>query len=227
MAEELPDTILYQCPDCADITEHDILKAKMGKSSISGTFRCGECGRVFTGTIRLPRKIEVKVMFSDQDVTEVTKTVLLEDEIVEVGDEFDLDDGRHVRITYIDNAEGKRRKSCNAPDVKALWVKSFDVLHVKVSVNDYKKTYPMYVEAEPDDEFTVGMIMNFETWDAVIHAIKTHTKLIRRGTAEARDIVRIYGKKLSGQQRPEELLVDEDAPFDESVYDDGTMDLDE
>ena len=70
------------------------------------------------------------------------------------------------------------------------------------------------------------MIMNFDTWDAVIHAIKTKTKLMRRGTAEARDIVRIYGKKLNGQ-RPEEILVDEDEPFDESLYDDGTMDLDE
>ena len=51
-------------------------------------------------------------------------------------------------------------------------------------------------------------------------------RLMRRGTAEARDIVRIYGKKLNGQ-RPEEILVDEDEPFDESLYDDGTMDLDE
>lgn len=226
MADDLPDTILYQCPDCADVTEHKILKAKMGRSSVSGTFQCGECGRVFTGTIRLPRKIEVKVMFSDQDVTEVARTVLMEDEIVQVGDEFDLDDGRHVQITYIDNAEGKRRKSCPAPEVKALWVKSFDILHVKASINDYKRTYPMYLEAEPDDEFTIGMIMNFDTWDAVIHAIKTKTKLMRRGTAEARDIVRIYGKKLNGQ-RPEEILVDEDEPFDESLYDDGTMDLDE
>lgn len=226
MADEIPEKILYQCPDCADVTEHMILKAKMGKSSVSGTFQCGECGRVFTGTIRLPREIEVKVLFSDQDVTEVTRTVLLEDEVVGVGDEFDLDDGRHVRITYIDNAEGKRIKSCPAPEVKALWVKNFDVLRVKVSVNDYKKTYPMYVEADPDDEFAIGMIMNFDTWDAVIHAIKTRTKLIRRGSAEARDIVRIYGKKLSGQ-RPEDVVVDENEPFDESEYDDGTMDLDE
>ncbi len=226
MADDIPEKILCQCPDCADVTEHRILKAKMGRSSVSGTFQCGECGRIFTGTIRLPRGIEVKVMFSDQDVTEVTRTTLLEDEVVGVDDEFDLDDGRHVRITYIDNAEGKRTKSSPAPEVKALWVKSFDVLRVKVSVNDYKKTYPMYVEADPDDEFAIGMIMNFDTWDAVIHAIKTRTRLIRRGSAEARDVVRIYGKKLNGQ-RPEEVVVDENEPFDESEYDDGTMDLDE
>lgn len=225
MEDELPDTIFYECPDCGEVTEHRILRGRLGKSNVTGTFQCTECGRVFTGTIRLPRDLTVKVMLSDQDVTEVTKTVIKEDEVVEVGDEFDLEDGRHVKVTFIDRVDGSRRKSCPAPEIKSLWVKNFGQLRVKVSINDYKRTYPMYVEAEPDDEFTVGMIMNFDSWDAVIHAIKTHNKLIRRGTAEARDVVRIYGKKLSADRH--EADIDEAEPFDESQYDDGTMDLDE
>ena len=174
---EMPDTIYNECPDCGDVTEHKILKAKMGNFNVNGTFQCKECGRVFSGVIRLPKEFEVKVLLSDGDLTETTQTMLREDEIVAVGDEFDLDDGRHVQITYIELPDGSRKKKVPATEVKALWVKAFGVLMVKVSVNDYKKTYPMLCEAEPDDEFTVGMFMHFDLWDCVIHAIKTKDKL--------------------------------------------------
>ncbi|MBQ5397438.1 MAG: hypothetical protein IIU13_02135, partial [Candidatus Methanomethylophilus sp.] len=209
---EMPDTIYNECPDCGDVTEHKILKAKMGNFNVNGTFQCKECGRVFSGVIRLPKEFEVKVLLSDGDLTETTQTMLREDEIVAVGDEFDLDDGRHVQITYIELPDGSRKKKVPATEVKALWVKAFGVLMVKVSVNDYKKTYPMLCEAEPDDEFTVGMFMHFDLWDCVIHAIKTKDRLLRKGTAEARDIVRIYAKIRHRDGTT--------APMDDSEFDD-------
>ena len=224
---EMPDTIYNECPDCGDVTEHKILKAKMGNFNVNGTFQCKECGRVFSGVIRLPKEFEVKVLLSDGDLTETTQTMLREDEIVAVGDEFDLDDGRHVQITYIELPDGSRKKKVPATEVKALWVKAFGVLMVKVSVNDYKKTYPMLCEAEPDDEFTVGMFMHFDLWDCVIHAIKTKDKLRRKGTVEARDIVRIYAKI---RHRDGSTTPMEDGEFDEEQLefaDDAVMDLDE
>lgn len=224
MEGDVPEAILCECPDCEDVTEHAILKGRFGNSNITGTFRCRACGRVFTGTIRLPRNVPVKVFISDGDVTHNTHTILREDEIVSVGDEFDLEDGRHVKVTYVERTDGSRRQSVQAPEISALWVVSFGALRVKVSVNDCRRTYPMYVEAEPDDEFTVGMVMHFDRWDAVIHAIKTRNRLIRKGTAEARDVVRIYGKKLRGNAKPG--VLDEGESLNESLYDDA-MDLDE
>ena len=224
---DMPDTIYNECPDCGDVTEHKILKAKMGNFNVNGTFQCKECGRVFSGVIRLPKEFEVKVLLSDGDLTETTQTMLREDEIVAVGDEFDLDDGRHVQITYIELPDGSRKKKVPATEVKALWVKAFGVLMVKVSVNDYKKTYPMLCEAEPDDEFTVGMFMHFDLWDCVIHAIKTKDRLLRKGTAEARDIVRIYAKI---RHRDGSTTSMDDGEFDEEQLefaDDAVMDLDE
>jgi uncharacterized Zn finger protein len=153
--------------------------------------------------------------------------MLREDEIVAVGDEFDLDDGRHVQITYIELPDGSRKKKVPATEVKALWVKAFGVLMVKVSVNDYKKTYPMLCEAEPDDEFTVGMFMHFDLWDCVIHAIKTKDRLLRKGTAEARDIVRIYAKI---RHRDGTTAPMDDSEFDDEQFefaDDAVMDFDE
>lgn len=225
--ETIPESILFQCPECHDTTEHRILKARMGKANVTGTFQCKECGRIFTGTIRLPKDLTVKVLFSDGDQTETTETILKEDEIVEVGDEFTLDDGRNVCITFIDNFDGTRQKSCQATNVKALWVKNYDVLHVKVSVNDYKKTYSLSLDAEPDDEFAVGMTLPYDKWDCLIHAIKTKKGLIRRGSAEARDIVRIYGKIRHRDETDAPMDLDESADDLPAEEGDDVMDFDD
>ncbi|MCQ2079661.1 MAG: hypothetical protein MJZ38_06385 [archaeon] len=226
----MPDTIYNMCPDCEDMTEHKILTAKLGNVTVTGTSPCTARGRIFTGTIKLPKEFEVKVLISDGDLTESTKTILREDEIVAIGDEFDLDDGRHVQVTYIELPDGSRKKKSPSTEIKALWVKAFDTLKVKVSVNDYKKTYPMLCESEPDDEFTVGMFMHFDLWDCVIHAIKTKDKLIRKGTAEARNIVRIYAKIRHRDGSTTPMDDDEDFEFDDEQLeftDDALMDLDD
>lgn len=214
---EMPEFIYYQCPICDDVTDHMILKGRMGKDNITGTFRCEECGRVFSESIKIPRQFMVKVMFSDGDITETTETQMESDEIVMVGDEFYLDDGRRVVVTYMDVENGSRVKKCQADKIMKLWVKQFDVLNVKVSVNDNRKTYSLRVEADPDDEFSVGMILSFEEFDCVVHAIKTKTRLVRRGSAEAREITRIYGKI---RRKTYDVLdfEDEDFEFNEEDY---------
>ncbi len=213
----MPEFIYYECPDCKDVTEHTILKGRMGKDNITGTFQCRECGRVFSDSIRIPREFEVPVLFSDGNITERTQTKLLENEIVAVDDEFYLDDGRRVRVTLMDVEGGARRNKVPATDIKRLWVKQFDVLSVKVSVNDNHRTIPLRIDAEPDDEFAVGMVLSFEDFDAVVHAIKTVSRLVRKGSAEAREIRRIYAKI-----RPKNYAVmdfeEEDFEFDESEY---------
>lgn len=213
---EMPDTIVYECPDCGDDTEHIILKGRMGKATIEGTFKCIGCGRVTSETIKIPELIEVPVVFSDGDVSEVTKTTIESNDIIQIDDEFELDDGRLVCVTHIDVEDGSNVKKVLAPRVKKLWVKRFDILSVKVSVNDGQKTYSLRVEVEPDDEFVVGTQLEFEDFDCLIHAIKTKHSLVKRGSAEARDITRIYGKYRRKQY--DVLDFDDDDEFDESDY---------
>ena len=212
----MPDTLYYECPVCDDYTEHQILKGRMGKSSVEGTFRCNECGNVTSETVRIPELLEVPVVFSDGDVSSPASTTLESNEIIAVDDEFFMDDGRRVCITHIDTADGSAKKKAAASDVKKLWVKQFDVLSIKVSVNDNRKTYSLRVEAEPDDEFIVGTQLEFEDFDCLIHAIKTKNSLVKRGSAEARDITRIYGKIRS--KRYDIIQSDDDEEFDESDY---------
>ena len=200
--------LYIQCPNCDELTEHDILKGRIGKDNVTGTFRCTECGRVFSDTITIPRILKVKVLFSDGDVTETTETELEANEILAIDDEFYLEDGRRVCVTTIETIDGKKGKKSQADNIKALWVKQFDVLSVKVSVNDGQKTYSVRTEAEPEDEFATGMILSFDGFDALIHAIKTKERLIKNGSAEARDITRIYGK--IRKKRYEVLDLEED-----------------
>ena len=73
---EMPDTIVYVCSDCGEETEHQILKGRMGKATLEGTFRCNECGKVTSETIRIPEIITVPVIYSDGDVSVVEYDVL-------------------------------------------------------------------------------------------------------------------------------------------------------
>ena len=215
----MPDTIFYECPVCDDETEHQILKGRMGKATIEGTFKCNGCGRVTSETIKIPELLEVPVVFSDGDVSEVTKTTIESNDVIAIEDEFFLDDGRRVCVTHIDVKEGATKKKVLATNVKKLWVKQFDILSIKVSVNDDRKTYSLRVEAEPDDEFVVGTQLEFEDFDCLIHAIKTKHSLVKRGAAEARDITRVYGK--IRKKRYDVLDLDEDdEDYDDFVFDD-------
>ncbi len=219
LKREMPETIYYDCPDCGEETEHEILKGRMGKASIEGTFRCTVCGKVSSETIKIPELIEVPVVFSDGDVSETTRTTIESNDIILVDDEFFLDDGRRVRVTHVDPIDGKVRKKNLATNVRKLWVKQFDVLTIKVSVNDGSRTYSLRVEAEPDDEFVVGTLLSFEDFDCFIHAIKTEHSLVKAGAAEARDITRIYGKYR--KKRYEVLDFDDDDDFDPGDFDEG------
>ena len=224
---EMPYTILYECPVCDDVTDHQILKGKMGRATLEGTFRCNVSGRVTSETIKIPELLEVPVVFSDCEVSETTKTTIESNDIIAIDDEFELDDGRLVCVTHIDVDNDRKVKKALATDVRKLWVKRFDILSVKVSVNDGGKTYSLRVEAEPDDEFVVGTQLEFEDFDCLIHAIKTKHSLVRRGVAEARDITRIYGK--IRKKRYDVLDFDDDDEFDEADYiiDDDDDDYDE
>ena len=194
MQREVPDTIYYECPDCDDETIHDVLKGRMGKASLECTLKCTECGRTFATTIPLPKIIKMQVVISDGPVSERAVTEIEEDDIIAVEDEFFLEDGRRLRVCSIELPGDKRVKKSKASKVKMLWCQQFDNLTIKVTINNDRVSYSRRIPALPDDEFVIGNRLELEDMDCFIHAIKTREKLIQHGQAEARDIIRIYGK---------------------------------
>lgn len=194
MQREVPETIYYECPDCDDDTIHDVLRGRMGKASLECTLRCSECGRTFSTTIPLPKIIKMQVVISDGPVSERAVTEIEEDDLIAVEDEFFLEDGRRLRVCSIELPGDKRVKKSKASKVKMLWCQQFDNLTIKVTINNDRVSYARRIPALPDDEFVIGNRLELEDMDCFIHAIKTRDRLIQHGSAEARDIVRIYGK---------------------------------
>ncbi len=194
MPREVPEEIIYDCAKCDDYTTHEVLRARIGKSTLEGTFRCTECGNTFSATLRIPKLMKVPVIISDGPVSEKSETELEEGEMIAIGDEFFLEDGRRLRVCAIDLGEGQRKKKALTDKVKTIWAQQFDVLNLKVTVNNNRKSYSRRIEREPDDEFQIGQVLELEDMDCYVHAIKTRDKLVSKGTVEARDVVRIYGK---------------------------------
>lgn len=191
---EVPDVIYFECPDCDDIMAHDVLRGKMGKASMEATIRCQECKRISTTIINVPKIIPAKVILSNGPESETTSMEIESDDLLVVGDEFFLDDGRRVKITALELSGGRRPSKVQATEGLTIWAMLFDTVNIKVSINDVQRTYARFLEAEPDDEFYVGQTLGFGDIDCLIHSIKIKERMIRRGSAEARNIVRIYGK---------------------------------
>ena len=192
--KEVPDEVYFECPDCDDTTVHEVLKGRMGKNSMDATIKCEDCGLIRTTSINFPKEIEVKMIISDGAESISTTLKLEDDDLLKVGDEFNTDDGNLVRISGLELAQSKRVKSARATEIKTIWAIEFDVIDVKVSINDDRKTYSRTVPSSPDDEFVIGSIISFEDMDCLVHSIKVPGKMIRRGSAEARNITRVYGK---------------------------------
>ncbi len=187
------DVIYVECPDCGEVTLHEVLKGKVGKASLEATLRCQECQRVHAETVRQPETLLAPVIVSDGNDSIRLSTELESDDLLVLGDEFFVDDV-YVKITSLELKDGRRVKKAPATELETIWAKRFDRLSLKVSINNVHKTLSRSVDAAPDEEFAVGDILRFGKDDAVIHGIKARRRMVRRGAVEARDIVRIYCK---------------------------------
>ena len=191
----VPNAIYVECPDCGEETLHEVLKGRLGKdgSTLEGTLRCQECGRVHPAVVREGRTIKVPVIVSDRRESRRAEVELPEDEELQVEDELQLDD-LPIIISSLERG-GARVTRALAKDVTAIWAKRFDKVHVRVSINDVHKTIPAEVDALPEEEFFIGDLMTIGRYDVVITQIKTRDAMARRGAVMARDIVRIYAKR--------------------------------
>ena len=65
------------------------------------------------------------------------------------------DEAYGVEVTAIE-CGGKRLPRAKAKDITTLWTRTIDRVVVKISVHDGRKTIPLYLECEGEDEFVVG-----------------------------------------------------------------------
>ncbi len=190
----IPNALYLDCPSCGENAVHEVLRGKMGKKqdTLEATVKCQECGHTYTTVVREPESIKIPIIVSDRSKSHKEEIELMEDEILSVGDEIFLGESQ-LLVTAIES-KGKRVENCEPADIDTIWAKKFDRVIVKISINKHTQTIPAELEALPDEEFYVGDLMTIGTEKVAIHSIKTESGTVRRGSVEARNIVRIYAK---------------------------------
>lgn len=194
--EEAPAAIYVECPDCGEETLHTVLKGKVGKVgdyTLDATVSCTECGRTHHVTIREAKDLDLPIVVSAGNASTRTRLSLPAEEEVAVGDLLILD-GRNVMITGIEIDGNRRPERALAKAIRTLWAKDYESVAVKFTINLGQKTIAKQVPAKPEDQFHVGDEHTFGRLRVTIHSIKLADKLLRRGSAEASEIARVFAK---------------------------------
>jgi len=192
-----PREVVVECPMCNEETAHEILGGRVvGKKQLvlKSSVRCCECGHVHAVELAEEMPIEVPIVVSWMEESSKSRITLNPSEEVKVDDELYFNDHR-ILITSIEVA-GVRKTRAKAKDVSNIWAKQFDKIWIKISLDRHGKVYSKDILAVPEEEFIIGDVIDIEGTNAAITSIRIGTHTIHRGSAIARDIVRVYSKAI-------------------------------
>lgn len=197
---EVPKTLQYFCENCKEETKHRVIKGKIidgKKLSFKGVIKCNLCGAVRDVEITEEKPVIVSVNISFGETTKTEKAEFGPDEEIVTGETLVIF-GRKARVTKVES-KGRCVKRAEAKDVERIWVKDVEKVRVKVAVNERNITKSYSLIAEPDEEFSVGEILDTENGEVVITSIKTSGKLVKRENEPvyAEEIKRIFCRRVT------------------------------
>jgi len=184
-----------QCPICGEEQEHKVLKGTFstkGAITFQGTVKCMECGHVHPANIRVDKNIDIQMVVSWMGKAEKRIIDLPPNELVYLDDQFQIEDGM-VKVTGIQQGN-KRLDSAMAKDIEVLWVTRYDKVRLKFTINKGRRSISKEILVVPEEEFFVGDELDIDKMPVVIVQIQTESGPLRRGSAEATEIKRIYCK---------------------------------
>ena len=180
----VPGAIYQDCETCGDITLHEVVHGKVSGKRLDLTIRCQECRTTSHQTREDAKTSEVKVVISEGEQSHRTTLEIESDEVLLLGDELTVD-GIPVQVRGIEVGTALRVDKASVEKIQTLG----------------HRTKAAEQMAAPDEEYAVGEMVTVKGITAVIHKIKTWERVLQRGSAEARDIRRIYGKAVRGSRR--------------------------
>jgi uncharacterized Zn finger protein len=193
--EEAPGAITVQCPGCGQESLHTVLRGRQSRGGVTitldATVQCTDCQHTHHVVVREAAPIDVAVVISRGQESRRTKTALPGDDDLETGEAL-IVDGMNCKVTGIESRDGRRVDAASVKDIQTLWTKEFEEMAVKVAINLRQKTITKIIAARAEEEFTVGQEYLFGRLRVTIHAIKTEERLLKRGTATAGEIVRVF-----------------------------------
>ena len=180
-----------KCPQCPNVTEHDILKrTKKGKGEDILT-KCLECGNVHLIALRPPNPVFLNTTFSEGERSYPGLVEVDDDEIISVGDLFEHED-LDWTVTRIDDEISKPFKKLVASKISAMWAIRVDKRIIKITMTEGEISIPYTIECLPDKIFSCGSIIEIEGRKWRIRAIHTGKGRTLRGKREASEIKRMY-----------------------------------
>ncbi|MEA3200191.1 MAG: hypothetical protein QOE90_1619 [Thermoplasmata archaeon] len=194
---EPPSAISTHCPGCGQETLHTVLRGTMGTKgafvTIDATVQCSECQHTHHVVMREPKPVEVPVVVSRAGQSVRAKVELSPEDEVTLGEALVVE-GKTCKLTGIEAKDLRRVEDARVAEVLTLWAKEFEEIAVGFAINLGKKTITKVVAAPPGQEFSVGEEFVFGRLRVTVHAIKTEERLVKRGSAEAGEIKRVFAQ---------------------------------
>jgi uncharacterized Zn finger protein len=184
-----------KCPIC-NSESHEIIKTK-GKNTKEVLLKCNECGNTFRETIKIPKITECRIIISKFSESGKKLVKLYPDEILQVGEVLEVDE-EEVEITSLENKRGGRVSKSPVSELETIWATSLaGPARVGISIDYGGRVLSKKVEVERDFPFTVGDVVKMGRSVFRIKSMKTISSKIRKGSALAEQIKRVYGRPAS------------------------------
>jgi uncharacterized Zn finger protein len=197
MPAQPPSAISARCPECGKEGIHTVLHGTMGSRgaalTIDATVKCESCGHTHHALVKEAKDVDIPIIMSQGGKSVKSRLRLPGGEVVRIDDPL-IVDGIDTRVTGIESKDGKRVEAAMFNEVKTLWTKRFDMVEVGFAINLDKKTITKSLTVEPTVEFSVGQEFVFGRLRVTIHGIKIKERMLKRGSAEAGDITRVFAK---------------------------------
>ncbi len=193
----MPSSAWPRCPNCGAEDVTVLHEATPHAATTDATLLCQACEHVFKDTLHKKHEITVDAVISDDDESQPSTLTVPLHEPLHVGDEVYGDDHR-LLVTGLEDEDGRRVESVDPSDAGTVWCKVFDTVTVDIAVNQGHKTWTGEITVKPEDTFYVGDRLMIRDREVAVHAIKTNEDIHHEGQKNARDVVRLYAKAVTG-----------------------------
>ncbi len=195
---EFPNVIFVDCPQCRDARGHEVLSGRGGGAGggFDCTVKCNECGFVHKSSIAPSKEVLVPLIVSDQEKSRKTTILLEEDDVLQVGEELLMEE-YPVKITAIEVDPNRRVERSEVPAITTIWCMRYDRLKIGLSVNRKRTTTSVYFWVHPEEDISIGDIVNIGGEEIVITKIKTPYAAYSKGSMISEKISRLYGRPIS------------------------------
>jgi uncharacterized Zn finger protein len=191
-----------KCPACGS-NSIQVLKSKKedskSKEITKLLLKCEECDNIFREVVSAEKPVNYRVIISEHEQSRKDFVKIYPDEKLSVGDILEVGDGT-VEITSLENIRGGRTSKALASEISTIWGFSRDMpSRIGFSIDYNGRIVSKKVEVDREFSFTIGDVIKIEDHVFNIKSLKTLERKMRKGSARAAVIKRVYGKPIGSK----------------------------